>query len=151
MDEQDQRDIAAIGDLIRRHLWRMTAREIRSAAVVLRALERLPHATPGAWVRFGFSTPQAGGNYRWADVEFLGPEFCLSLGAHYYDPDVGGDTETSVAFEWFAGTDSRAGDIQEWLTEAESIAASHTYTVEDESEYGDIDWFSEGAPESPDE
>ena len=151
MNEEDRRDIAAVSDLIRRHLPLMTAPEIRSAAVVLRVLERLPYSTPGAWVRFGFSTPPGSGNYSWANVECFDPEFCLSLGAHYYDPEVGGDTESSEPFEWLAGSDRGGGDIREWLVEAERIAESRIYTVEDESRYEKIDWYSEGEPESPDE
>ena len=151
MDEQDRRDLAPVSALIRRHLRHMTAPEIRSAAVVLRALERLPYATPGACVRFGFSTPRASGNYSWADVEFFDPEFRLSLGAHFYDADVGGDTESSVAFECVAGSGTGGGDIREWLVEAERIAEFRTYTADDESDHETIDWYSEGAPESPGE
>ena len=66
----------------------------------------------------------------------------------FYDSDVGSDTESNVACECVAGSGTGGGDIQKWLSEAERIAGFRTYDVDDECEYEEIDWHSEGAPES---
>jgi len=141
--------------LIREQLPSMTPRHILSASAVIRALERLPATTPGIRVTFGFVQRHGGGNYGWADISLGEDEFVLGIGEHFYDPEVGGDTESRHAFEAYAGGSSADGDIDEWLAVAEVISANGEVSVEDDTDYDAIDWSSEtdrdvlGSPEPP--
>lgn len=85
--------------LIREQLPSMTPRHILNASAVLRALERLPATTAGIQMTFGFVQRNTGGNYGWADISISETELTLGLGEHFYDPSVGGDTESRHAFE----------------------------------------------------
>lgn len=129
--------------LIREQLPSMTPNHIRSASAVLRALERLPNTTPGIQVTFGFVQRHTGGNYGWADISLSEDEFRLGIGEHFYDPTVGGDTESRNAFEALAGAHSAEGDIDDWLPVAENLSAGAGVSVEDDSDYDAIDWSSE--------
>jgi hypothetical protein len=141
--------------LIRKHLPAMTPAHIRSASAVLRALERLPATTLGVHVTSGFVQRHGGGNYGWADISLAEDEFVLGIGKHFYDPEVGGDTESRHAFEAYAGGDSANGDIDDWLGVAEVISACGEIEAEDYTDYDTIDWSSEtdrdrlGDPEPP--
>ena len=167
-DEDDNRDLtrfplslddisklAMVIKLIREQLPSMTPAHLRCAAAVLRALERLPTTTPGIHMTFGFVQPSNSGNYGWADLFISESEFRLGVGEHFYDPGVGGDTESRVSFEAFAGGDSADGDIDDWLPLAETISAEGEVSAEDDSDYDAIDWSSEterdqmGEPQPP--
>jgi hypothetical protein len=129
--------------LVREQLPTMTPDHLRSAAGVLLALERLPATTSGIQMTFGFVQRNTDGNYGWADISISVDEFTLGIGEHFYDPSVGGDTESRHAFEAYAGGDSAEGDIDDWILLAKVISAEGDLSVEDYSDYETIDWTSE--------
>ena len=94
-------------------------------------------------MNFGFSTPNDGGNHRWAEIEINEEDFRLGLTEHFYDPAVGGDTEARYIFETMAGTSLRQGSIGDWLEYAQVFSNSGRLIVEDYSDYDAIDWFSD--------
>ena len=112
----------------------MSISQLRPAATVLLALERLPLASPGLRIPFGFLTPDTDGNHAWADLEIREQEFQLGLCRRLFDAPVGGDTEFSTAFETMAETASRTGDIGDWLISATAIPNAECITVQDESQ-----------------
>jgi hypothetical protein len=118
---------------------------------VLLALERLPATTPGVQVTFGFAQRNIDGNYGWADISISVDELSLGIGEHYFDPLVGGDTETRVAFEAVAGGNSVEGDIDDWLPLARVCAAEGNISVEDYSDYELIEWSNETDQEEKDD
>ena len=63
-----------------------------------------------------------------------------ALAEHFYDPSVGGDTESRHAFEAYAGGESAEGDIDDWLPMATMISIEGNVDVEDYSDYEIIDW-----------
>ena len=126
--------------LIRSHLVRMSPPEIRSAAVTLLALERLPLVAPEINISFGFCQQNIDGNYKWADIKFSENSFSLHVGEHFYDPDIGGDTETDTTFEAFEGDERCLGSIQRWLEVARSIAEGSPISCEDYSDHERLDW-----------
>ena len=66
-------------------------------------------------------------------------------GEHFYDPDVGGDTETITLFEAIAGADRASGDIGRWLEYAEARTRDGYLNIEhDGSAYDAIDWETDG-------
>jgi hypothetical protein len=140
----DKPKIEQVIELVRNHLSSMAPGELRAAASVLLALERLPAITPGIRVTFGFTRPNTDGNYGWADIEISEDEFRLGVGEHFYDPSVGGDTETRTVFETLAGGDWREGDIEDWLPVANVIASEGRVSAEDYSEHEEIEWTAEG-------
>ena len=101
-------------EFVRKQLPAMSPGHIRSAAGVLLALERLPAMTAGIQITFGFVQHNTNGNYGWADISISESELRLGIGEHYYDPSVGGDTESRILFEAVAGGDSAEGDIDDW-------------------------------------
>jgi hypothetical protein len=139
---QHKAEIEDIISLIRSHLVRMSPRELRSAASVLLALERLPFVTPGIDVSFGFQEPRNGGNYAWADLRISEESFSLNIGQHFYDPDVGGDTETQTAFEATEGDARCRGGIERWLETARQIADGSPISCEDYSDHESVDWIA---------
>ena len=140
----DRYHVDLVIQLILNHIPSMSHGEMRSAAAVLLALERLPYATPGVDVRFSFSTPNLDGNYAWADIEILEEAFRLSLGEYFYTPGVGGDTESRTVFFAQAGSDWREGDINEWLSSAQYCGPPRADEGEDNSDYEVIDQFLDG-------
>jgi hypothetical protein len=92
---------------------------------------------------FGFIQPSMDGNYAWADIRINEDSFSLSLGEHFYTPEVGGDTESRIVFETQSGTQWRAGDIGEWLEVASWIASTGRVTWDDYSAHDDIDWIED--------
>jgi hypothetical protein len=140
----DKPKIERVIELVRDHLPSMSPGDLRAAASVLLALERLPAATPGVRVTFGFTQPNTDGNYGWVDIEISEDEFRLGVGEHFYDPSVGGDTETRTVFEAQAGGDWGEGDIDDWLPVANVIASEGRVSAEDYSEHDAIEWGAEG-------
>lgn len=136
-------EVEKIITLVREQLPRLKPAHLRSAAAVLQALERLPATTHGVHVTFGF-VQQHGreGNYGWADISISEDEFTLGIGEHFYDPAVGGDTESRHAFEALAGGDYAEGNINDWLSAATEMSAGDI-DVEDNSDYELIDWADE--------
>lgn len=104
---EDIAKIKLVCRLLREQLSVLAPRDVKCAAVVLCALERLPLVTQGVEISFGFVQPNCGGNFGWADIEITESEFTLSIGEHVHDPSVGGDTESRHAFEAYAGADLR--------------------------------------------
>lgn len=136
-DEEALSAIAYIAKLIRSRTTSMPASDLRSAAAVIFALERLPHTTPGVDASFSFAQPDRDGNFGWADGEISEDAFRLFLGEHYYTTAVGGDTEHRIAFETYSGSNRIDGEIENWLEVARVIERGGHLTFEDNS---DIDW-----------
>ena len=137
---ENQSDIKQVVDLIRNHLVRMSPSELKAAAATLLALERLPLTTKGVQVSFGFRQTSSYGNYAWADINISEDHIRLTIGEHFYDPAVGGDTESETIFEAFEGDERCQGRIQRWLDIAQEIAHGSAVTSEDYSDYEQIDW-----------
>jgi hypothetical protein len=128
--------------LIRSRLSGMKPAHVRCASALLRALERLPANTPGVHMTFGFVQPSNGGNYGWADISFNSSELRFGTGEHFYEPGVGGDTESRVVFEAFGGGAWAEGDIEDWIAAAHALGSSQV-SVEDDTDYDAIDWNSD--------
>jgi len=135
--------IAKLIQLIRDRLIAMPPMHLRAAASALLALERLPRAVTGIQVVFGFRERGGGGNYRWVDIKISEDEFVLSIGDHFYDPDVGGDTETWHAFESHVGQKASSGYIERWLETASSIAQNGLISAEDYTDQDAVEWCSD--------
>jgi hypothetical protein len=144
----DKPKIEKMIELVREHLPSMSPADLRAAASVLLALERLPATTPGVHVTFGFAQPNTDGNFGWADIEISEDEFRLGTGEHFHDPAVGGDTETRTVFEAQAGGDWRQGDIDDWLPVLSVIASEGNVSAEDYSDHDAIEWEDEGEPDA---
>jgi hypothetical protein len=123
----------------------MTPAQLRSAAALLLVLERLPFTSPGVNVSLAFNQPNTDGNYGWAKISINETELQLGIGEHFYDPRVGGDTESETLFEAHAGADASQGSIELWLPYAEARIADGSLLVEaDDSDRGLIDWSDTG-------
>lgn len=137
LDDDDKAEIEQIVILIRSELSTMTSGDIKSAATVIHALERLPETTPGVSVVFTFSQPDIPenrmGSYGWVDIQISEEEFSLNHGEQFFSP-AGGDTETRTIFETQAGTDWREGNIYDWLPIARIIGREGCIYCEDESD-----------------
>lgn len=116
---------------------------IRSAAPAILALERLPRPTGGVQVRFGCKTPNQRGNYGWADISLSEDDIKGTVGKHFYDPEVGGDTESSVLFHRQVGGSSDYGSLEDWWEQAEGLSAVGYLSAEDDSDWDAIDWCAE--------
>lgn len=139
----DRPKVESVIQLIRTRLNFMAPADLRAAASALVALERLPRVTPGIQISFGFKEPTNGGNYGWVDIKISENEFILAIGEHFYDPEIGGDTETRNAFEAYAGDASSRGSIDDWLETTRPIAAKGLIAAEDYSDHDSVDWFLE--------
>lgn len=124
--------------LIRRNLYKLGPHDLKVAAVTLLALERLPRITPGVSVVFGFQTSNVTGNWAWADISIGDDGLSLGLGEHFYEPGVGGDTETRTPFE--ANESGYRGSVSEWLEVASKLFSEGVPKSEDESGHDDLDW-----------
>jgi hypothetical protein len=124
----------------------MTPAQLRSAAPLLLALERLPDTTPGVDVSLSLSQPNTDGNYGWAKIDISEHELRLGIGEHFYDTRVGGDTESQTVFETYAGAETCQGAIELWLPHAEARAADGSLHVE--ADNSDVDWDDFGEEES---
>lgn len=133
--------------LIREQLISLAPSDLRSAAVILHALERLPATTPEVQVTFSFVTPNIDGNFGWADVSVSEDELTFGTGQHFHDPSVGGDTESRHEFEAYAGSDYAEGDIEQWLAAARNLSAEANVSFDDYSDHEAIDWSSETDPD----
>ena len=143
LTEDDFRGARAIAELLRSRLAMLTPAELRSLAALLLAVERLPCVTPGVDVSLTLSQPNLDGNYGWADLYISEAEFRLGIGEHFYDPSVGGDTESRTLYEACAGDDAAEGDIALWLSYAEVRSADGSVLIEDNSDLEEIDWGNE--------
>lgn len=139
----DRYHVDLVIQLILNHIPSMSHDEMRPAAAVLLALERLPYATPGVGVRLNFSTSIQEGNYAWASLDISDEEFQLGLGEYISGP-FGGDTESRTVFYAQAGSDWREGDINEWLSSAQHYGPPQADEGEDSSDYEAIDQFLGG-------
>ncbi len=136
--------VAKVTKLVRSQLPAMMPNHLRSAAALLLALERLPVTTPGIEMTFGFTQRNTDGNCGWADITISEHEITLGVGEHFYDPGVGGDTESRDVFAAIAGGNATDGDIDDWTEVAAVISAGGKVDVEDYSDYDAIDWTSDG-------
>jgi hypothetical protein len=133
------KDMAAI---VRQELRTAHPAFIRQAAVVLFVLERLPNATPGASITVGWSTKPQEGSREWAEVSISEEEIQASVGAHYYDPEIGGDTESETLF-WAHVDGARQGSLETWSERARHVDESGILTIRDEwAGEHEIDWSS---------
>lgn len=132
--------VAKVIELVRKQLQYMEPSELRVAAALILALERFPATTPAIELTFGFAQRNAGGNYGWADISISETELRLGLGEHFYDPEIGGDTESRTVFETQVGWEWAEGDVSEWLRTAEMIASEGHVSVEDHSDHEAIKW-----------
>lgn len=123
--------LSDLADTLRGQLRLADPAFIRDAAVALLALARLPEVTEGAMVTIGWVHNYGGGNREWADLKISEEEITASVGAHFYDPDVGGDTEINTLFEAFIGG-GRRGDLESWFEHAQYVAAHGRQTVDAE-------------------
>jgi hypothetical protein len=84
LSESELRFIQNISHLIRSQLPRITPQNLRGAAILLLALERLPIITVGVVVEATFRqfdvTP---GNFGWADLRLSDEELTLGIGEHF--------------------------------------------------------------------
>lgn len=143
----DKPKIGSVTDLVQKRVRGMEPQELYSAAFVLLGLQRLPTETRGLAATCTFKETFSLGNYRWASIEFSDEGFRLSVGQHFYDPSIGGDTESETVFEACAGG-GRAGDIDAWLDTANSIAEnSRSLTFEVLSDGDDLDWEVDSSTE----
>jgi hypothetical protein len=142
LSESELRFIQNISHLIRSQLPRITPQNLRGAAILLLALERLPVITVGVVVEATFRQFDVTlGNFGWADLRLSDEELTLGIGEHFYDPGVGGDTDTRKLFSARAGNRSSQGDIEEWLEYAAARADDGYLTVADgDSDHESIAW-----------
>jgi len=137
----DLEKLTRVIKLVRERLPKMNPACLHTAASVLLALERLPSTTPGVDVIFNFEQSNTDGNWGWADITISEDEFRLGLGQHFYEPLIGGDTETRVAFESYAGEEQSEGEIDDWLGIADVISRQGQVSIEqDNSDYDEIQW-----------
>lgn len=129
---------SSVVGLIRRNLSKLGPQDLKVAAVTLLALERLPRVTPGVSVVFGYQTPSVNGNWSWADISIGDDGLRLGVGEHFYDPSVGGDTESRTPFQAYQG--GYEGSVREWLEIASNIFSEGAPSTEDYSDHDDIDW-----------
>ena len=134
---KDKLHIDAIIAMVRGRLGTMSPKELRAASSVLFGLERLPHVEDELAVNFGF-TFRDGGNFAWADIDFSSDGFRLGVGEHFYDPGVGGDTESRSVF-YAAPGDDRDGSIEEWLEIATGLSDG-SLSCEDYTDHDALDW-----------
>jgi hypothetical protein len=85
----------------------------------------------GLQVRFGYQTPRCDGNYAWADILLSEHYIEGTVGEHFYDPDVGGDTESSVLFYREIGGSSDYGSMKEWLARFDDVSEYGQWTIEE--------------------
>jgi hypothetical protein len=82
------------------------------------------------------------GNWGWAQITLGYDEIHASIGAHFYDSAVGGDTESETLFSaWRA--DRCKGNLEAWLEHANGIAEHGFMFVSDQSESDQIDWLTD--------
>ncbi len=143
LSDVDLAILRRLATLLRGRLARSEPRFIRSAALAILALERLPHPTAGVQVRFGYKTPNYDGNYGWVDISLSENDVSGTVGEHFYDPGVGGDTESDVLFYREVGGSSGYGSLEEWLERFEGLSAFAYLSVEEESDWDAIDWDAE--------
>lgn len=128
---------------LRDQLAKSEPKFIRSAAPAILALERLPHPTAGVQVRFAYKTPNLDGNFGWVDISLSGNDIEGTIGEHFYDPGIGGDTESDVLFYREVGGSLDYGSLEEWWERFEGLSAFAYLSVEDESDWDVIDWDAE--------
>lgn len=119
---------------LRRSLEQADPQFIRSAATAIFVIERLPKPTPGARVDVGYRTSNCGGTFGWTDLVISEEEIRASVGEHFYDPSVGGDTQTHVYFETGLGEGSWQGDLEAWFEQARELASLYAPYADDYSE-----------------
>jgi hypothetical protein len=141
LSEQELKLLRDFATELRGMLAKAEPQLIRSAASAIFVLERLPKPTPFAQIDVGYRTPSSNGNYRWADLVISEDEIRASRGEHFYDPGVGGDTETRVLFEAGLGSNNKGGSLAGWFRYAQEMS-NHAYLyVDDDSEH--IDWTND--------
>ena len=133
LSQDDRHWIDRIVQLIQSHTPHMSPIELRGASTVLLALARLPRSSPGIDVEFGFRTEPIHGNHAWAYISVSDDGFVLGVGEHFYDPAVGGDTESRRLFATQAASRCRRGCIESWLDIAAPMSDSRFYSVQDDN------------------
>lgn len=129
-----------VADSVREELLTASPAFIRDAALALFCLERLPKASP-AVITIGWQTESINGCWEWADLSISEEEVRASVGAHSYDSEIGGDTESKTLFYSYQdGT--KGGDLETWVERADALGGFSKLTIVDE--FGDehIDWYN---------
>lgn len=138
--DHDLHLLRSVEKLVKANLGKMSPGSLHSAAAFLLALKRLPRRTLGVDVSLSFSQPNTDGNYGWTNIYISEDEIQLDVGEHFYDPGVGGDTETQTLFEAVAGGSSD-GDVEQWIEFAEARAQDGYLRIDhDNSDHNAIEW-----------
>ena len=143
LSTRDLQILRELSDEVRRVLSSENAFFIRSAACAILVIERLPRPTSGALVEISYKTFGSPGNWGWADITLGYDEIHASIGEHFYDSAVGGDTESETLFSAELDADRCTGDLEEWFEHAKGIAENGILEVSDQSEADAIDWWAE--------
>lgn len=126
MEEEELEAFRQIAELVRIHLPAMTPEQIIGAANLLRGLESLPKPVPYLLVQLSFKTTNRCGNYGWVSISLSEDELELSIGEHFYDSAVGGDTESQVLYRCMVGDEYCTGSIGRWWCYANDQLYSET-------------------------
>src|SRR5689334_19304758 len=78
--------------------------------------------------------------FRSSDISISEDELRFVIGEHYYDPSVGGNTGSRIAFESVAGDASAEGGFEDWPSVAKNCCRRRGIGVEDYSDYELIEW-----------
>ena len=140
LSADDMANLAKVIELVRDKLQNMSPASLKTTAAILVALTRFPATAAGVQATLSFVQPNIDGNYGWAEITVSESEFQLATGEHYYEPCVGGDTESRVLFQADAGADYSSGEIGDWLAMARVVAVECDLTIQDDCDYERIDW-----------
>lgn len=138
VDDEALEDAVRASEMIRAHLHELSPKHLSAAAVVLAALERLPLQCWGACASFGFRLPPENGCWAWAGIEVNDEGVSFGVGEHFYEPGVGGETESRVYFS--AGRYGSHGNIGEWINVAKPIFDEGIPQSEDFTDHEQIEW-----------
>lgn len=143
LSSREMETLQELAGIVRAQLKQAEPAFIKAAAVVLLVLERLPAAVPGAVVSIGWLNDGSDGNREWAQLSISEAEMTASVGAHFHEPGVGGDTETSSVFHADIGG-GRKGGLEDWFEQAKSMANVGRLTVDAaDTDWDHIDWGSD--------
>lgn len=140
LSSSDLQMLQEVAGIIRGQLKQAEPAFIKAAAVSLLVLERLPAPVPGAVVTIGWLNDGGDGNKEWTHLSISEEEMTASDGAHFYEPGVGGDTETNDVFKAFVGG-GRSGSLEIWFEQAQHMANVGWLNVDaGDTDFDRIDW-----------
>jgi hypothetical protein len=121
------RDLGGVAFAIRAQIKCDPDEQRADLTAALDAIARLPAPTDdqisiSASDRYGSGAGREAGNYEWAQIEITDDAVTCSCGEHFYDSDVGGDSESGTIF--FCDIDGFVkGDLRDWLYRFERLAS----------------------------